>query len=98
MEQRPYRGTVGFLVEADCRQDLTGATNPYFLVKKPSGQETTWDAVVTTIDGKTHYLRYPTKAGDLNEAGPYRIHAHFTLGGWTGPGEVGTLHVRDLFS
>jgi hypothetical protein len=103
MEQRPYANTVGFLIEADCKQDISDATSLSFRVRKPvSGTEVTWsesDGVMTfAIDGVTRGLKYTTKAGDLNEPGTYKVHAYLTLGDWTGPGEVGTLAVRELFS
>lgn len=99
MEQRqPYVGTVGFVIDADCRQDISAATNPYFLVRKPSGATGVWTAAITTIDEATRFLRHTTVAGELNEVGDYKIHACLTLGDWSGPGEVGTLTVRALYS
>lgn len=98
MQDRPYINTVGFLVEADCGQDISGAVDTVFLVRKPSGVEVAWTASPCAIDGVTRGLRYVTRAGDLNEPGPYKIHAQFSLGDWAGPGEVGTLVVRELFS
>jgi hypothetical protein len=100
MEQRPYVGTVGFLVEADCRQDISGATSLSFWVRKPLGGEVAWDAGIASfaIDGVTRGVRYATRPGDLNEPGVYKIHVRFTLGDWTGAGEVGSLTVRELFS
>jgi len=99
MEQhQPYVGTVGFVIDADCRQDISAATNPYFLVRKPSGATGVWTAAITTIDEATRFLRHTTVAGELNEVGDYKIHACLTLDGWSGPGEVGTLTVRALYS
>lgn len=98
MQQRPYVNTVGFLIEADCGQDISGATNTLFRVRKPSGVEKTWTASSFAIDGTTRGLRYATTSGDLNEPGVYKIHTQFSLGDWTGTGEVGTLLVRELFS
>lgn len=95
---QPYVGTIGFVIEADCRQDIATATNTRFLVRKPSGATAVWSAEIATIDGETHFLRHTTVAGDLNEAGEYAIHAFLTLGGWQGPGAIGTLTVRALFS
>ena len=95
---QPYVGTVGFLIEADCQQDISAASNPHFLVRKPSGATGIWTATITTIDEQTRYLRHATEEGELNEAGDYRIHACFTLGDWQGPGEAGTLTVRALYA
>jgi len=95
---QPYVGTIGFVIEADCQQDISAATDPCFLVRKPSGATATWTATITTIDGEVRALRHATGEGDLNEVGEYRIHAWFTLGDWKGPGEVGTLHVRALYA
>lgn len=94
----PYVGTVGFCIEADCQQDISTATDPFFLVKKPSGATATWTASLTSIDGETRYLRHVTENGELNEVGDYKIHACLTLGGWKGPGEVGILQVRPLYA
>lgn len=96
--QQPYVGTVGFVIEADCRQDLSAATDPSFLVRKPSGATAVWSAAITTVDGETRFLRHATVAGELNEVGEYKLHACLTLGDWSGPGEVGTLTVRALYS
>lgn len=98
MQQKPYINQAGFLIEADCGQDITGATDTLFRVRKPSGIETTWPAAAFSIDGVTQGLKYATKAEDLNESGVYKIHAQFSLGDWTGVGEAGTLTVRELFS
>ena len=95
---QPYVGTVGFVIEADCLQDLSAATDARFLVRKPSGATTVWPATVTTLDGATRYLRHTTTAGDLNEVGCYALHACLTLEDWQGPGEVGFLTVRALYS
>jgi hypothetical protein len=102
MPRQPYVGTVGFLIEADCGQDIANATNLSFRVRKPTGTDVVWsenDGVTAfAIDGVTRGIKYATKAGDFNEAGVYRIHACLTLGDWTGAGEVGTLTVRELFA
>lgn len=99
MQQCPYVNTVGFLIEADCGQNITGATDPVFRVKKPvSGTIVRWTATPFAIDGVTQGLKYATKIGDLNEPGIYKIHAQFSLGDWIGTGEVGNLTVRELFS
>jgi len=99
---KPYVDTIGFLVVADCQQDVSGATGIAFRIRKPSGVEivrTAADGVATcVIDGTVRGIKYATKTGDLSEPGPYKIHAFLTLGDWTGPGEVGTLTVRPLYA
>jgi hypothetical protein len=99
MRETPYIGTDGYLIEYDAGMDLSAATNPYFLVKKPSsGTTVTWPAAIVAIDGKTHFMRYVAKAGDLDEPGVYKIHAHYTLGEWSGPVPTYDLNVKALFT
>lgn len=99
---KPYVGTVGFSIEADCKQDISTATDISFHIRKPSGEEITRsssDGVsLFDIDGTTSGARYATKSGDLSESGQYKIHLFLTLGDWSGPGEVGTLTVRQLYT
>jgi len=99
---KPYVGTVGFAIEADCKQDISTATGISFHIRKPSGEEITRssdDGVsLFDIDGTTRCVRYATKSGDLSEPGQYKIHLFLTLGDWSGPGEVGTLTVRPLYT
>jgi len=99
---KPYVGTVGFLIEADCKQDIASATNYSFRIRKPAGDEVVRgisDGVTLfEIDGVVRGVKYATKEGDFSEPGQYKIHLFLTLGNWSGPGEVGVLTVRPLFS
>ena len=87
-----YVGDVGLAVELDTGVDLTGATGCKILVRQPDGTEVEWSA---TTDGTK--LVHVTAADDLEQAGVYKLHAAFTLGGWTGMGECAMLTIHDKF-
>jgi hypothetical protein len=98
MQRNPHVGELGRSIDVVCRDDLSTATNPSFLVQKPNGDTVTWEASVVQ-EGDAYILRYITKDGDFNEAGPYKIHPYITVGGWTGPADdVLTITVKELFS
>jgi len=98
MRESPHVGEVGRCIDVACRGDMSGATAPYLLVQKPSGNIANWTAEMLQ-DEAGFILRYTTKLGDLNEAGQYKIHPYVTTGSWTGPaGNLLLLRVKALFS
>ena len=78
----------------DVGQDITAATGTFLDIKKPDG--TTSQKVASIVD--TNYLQYTTVAGDIDQAGVYRIQAVLTLGGWSGLGETAELMVYDIYN
>jgi len=93
-----YQGDVGLEVLLDCGRDISGAGSPAMSVKIPSGAVRTWPATIKTLDGATRYLRYVTRAGDLDEVGLYRIQASLSVGDWTGRGKTARFTVLARFS
>jgi hypothetical protein len=96
-----YVGEVGLEVKAfvgDSR-DISAATDVKFLVQKPDGTEVEWSAEAITEDGDdgAYYIRHITEAGDLDQAGTYRLQAAFVLGSWDGPGETFRWEIYDEY-
>ncbi|WP_029459677.1 hypothetical protein [Solidesulfovibrio alcoholivorans] len=93
-----YQGDTGVELLVDCGRDIAGAGAPALLVRAPSGAVRAFAGSLVEKDGVTRHIRYVTKAGDLAEAGVYRIQASLTLGGWAGVGRTACLAVRARFS
>ena len=87
-------GDAGTELLVDCGEDLAGALDPTIHVRKPDGSEVAWAAEV--VDAT--WLRYVTRPGDVDQAGPHLVQAGFTLGGWTGRGQADTFLVLEAFS
>ena len=93
-----YQGDVGLEILVDCGRDLTGAASPTLRVRLPSGATRSWPAAVAGSGQDAAKLRYVTKAGDLAEAGVYKLQAVLTLGDWSGGGRTASFTVRPQFS
>lgn len=93
-----YQGDVGLEILLDCGRDVRGAGDVAIVAKTPSGAVWTWPAGKKTVDGGTTCLSYVTRAGDLAEAGTYKVQASLSLGDWTGLGKTTSLVVRAKFS
>lgn len=93
-----YQGDTGLELLVDCGRDITGAGNPALLVRTPSGAVRRFAGTLATEDGVTRCIRYVTKAGDLAEAGVYRLQAALSLGDWSGLGKTACLTVRARFN
>ena len=90
-EQKIYKNDVGLIIELNMNEDISSATSLSYKVTKPDLTTTTW---TPTIYG-TNYLRYTTVAGDLSQAGEYKLQPCFTLGSWVGCGNTVTFRVYD---
>ncbi|MEA5090610.1 hypothetical protein [Solidesulfovibrio sp.] len=93
-----YQGDTGVELLVDCGRDIAGAVGPVLRVRAPSGAVRVFPGSLVEKDGVTRHIRYVTRAGDLDEAGVYRIQAALTLGDWTGVGRTARLAVRARFS
>uniref|UniRef100_I2PYP3 Uncharacterized protein n=1 Tax=Desulfovibrio sp. U5L TaxID=596152 RepID=I2PYP3_9BACT len=93
-----YQGDVGLEIILDCGCDLSGAVGTAVAVRMPSGTVLSWPAETAGAGGGVTCLRCVTRAGDLAEAGTYRLQASLTLGGWTGLGRTASLVVKPKFS
>ncbi len=96
-----YVGEVGLEVKAFIGddEDISAASDVKFLVRKPDGTTTEWAAepIINDGDDGAYYIRHITEAGDLDQAGTYRLQASFTLGSWTGPGETFRWEIYDAY-
>ncbi|EHJ49035.1 hypothetical protein DFW101_3035 [Solidesulfovibrio carbinoliphilus subsp. oakridgensis] len=94
-----YQGDVGLEIVLDCGCDVSGAVGAAVAVRTPSGAVVAWPAETAAAGGGgVTCLRCLTRAGDLAEAGTYRLQASLTLGGWTGRGRTAILVVKPKFS
>ncbi|WP_300163385.1 hypothetical protein [Solidesulfovibrio sp.] len=96
--QSVYQGDTGVELLVDCGRDIAGASAPALLVRVPSGAVRAFAGSLVEADGVTRHIRYVTRAGDLAEAGVYRVQASLTLGGWSGVGRTAMFAVRARFS
>lgn len=94
MMDKVYIDVTGLKLRVDCGRDITGATNTKLLAKKPDGTlvEFTPASVVDT-----DYLEYVTVAGDLDQAGTYRLQSSLTLTVASVTGETCEFMVFNLY-
>ena len=71
MADKNYVGDIGVQFQINCVSDITGDSTHQIKVRKPSGVEVTWNAIVS--NGK--YLYYTVQSGDFDEAGVYKAQA-----------------------
>ena len=93
--EKIYIDTLGLKLRVDCGREITGATNTKLLVKKPDGTLVEFTPA-SIVDA--NYLEYTTGAGDIDQAGIYRIQSSLTLSGLSGPGETCEMMVYDLYT
>ncbi len=93
MTGKQYKGDVGTEILLDTSSDLTDATNTKIRCKKPDGTTVEWAATIK----ETTKLSYITAAGDLDQAGMYRVQASLTLGSWSGLGETASFKILETF-
>mgnify|MGYP001153685473 CR=1 FL=1 len=90
MEKKHYIGTVGTPIIVDTDEDISTATVLKLLVKKPSGSEVVWEAVLGPANAIGIYtkLQYTVQTGDWDEAGWWSIQAYVEMPEWKGPGNT----------
>ena len=94
MANKSYLGDVGTLLKMDAGVSLVGANAVKIKYRKPSGDTGEWVGSINT-----QYVEYTTQVGDLDETGRWRLHIYVdNLTGWTGHGEMVSLHVYALWS
>jgi predicted hydrolase (HD superfamily) len=84
-----YVGDVGTEVLVDTGSDISTATVMRMYVKKPSGKEETWTAIIGPPNaiGVLTKMKYIVKQGDWDEAGWWTLQAYVELPGWKGRGD-----------
>lgn len=88
-----YVGDEKTEVLLDCEEDISSATSLQILAKKPSGAIVTWNA---TLEGIS-VLKYITQAGDLDQAGTWKLQAKVVMPSWSGRGETLEVRVHEAF-
>lgn len=89
---KAYVGDVGTQVILDTNEDLSTALAQSIKVKKPSGDEETWEADVTESTKVSH----TTGTGDFDEAGIYKLNSYVQLPSWQGHGKTVAIRVSAL--
>ena len=68
-ENKPYKGDVGTVVEAETNKDLTGNSVLRLEVTKPDGTAGNWTAGIKSGDNSV--AQYTIIAGDFDQGGVY---------------------------
>lgn len=85
----------------DCKKEglepvnLTTMATCEIKVKKPSGVEVKWTAIVFG-DPLEGVIQYIVVAGDLDEVGEYVLQVYLVLAGWSGHASQLTLQVASI--
>ena len=94
MADKVYRGGVTITITINMQADISGAATLKLLVKKPDNTIVSW----TGTRSGTDYITYNTVAGDLDQAGIYKICPKLTYAtGQTIYGETVDLHIYEHF-
>jgi hypothetical protein len=85
-----YVGDVGTLMLVDTKTDIFTATVIQLKLRKPSGEELTWDGVLGPIGPAGTYttISYIIQTGDWDEPGWWTVQAYIEMPGWKGLGET----------
>ena len=97
MANKIYVNDVGTAIVLNLGVDLSGGVSPELHVSKPDGTIVVWPATLHTVSQVPNYVRYVTRAGDLDQPGKYKVQAHITIGGWTGHSETVQFTVYEEF-
>lgn len=97
MSNKIYVGDIGLAILANCGVETTEAENIVMEVTKPDGTIATWNTEITSVGGIPNYLVHYTEAGDLDQAGTYRVQPKFRLSTWNGLGETAKFKVYEAF-
>jgi len=94
---KTYVGDVGTLIRLATKVDLSEATTKIILVRKPTQAKVQWPAEVLP-PASGGIVQYAIQAGDLNEAGEYKVAASVDFSNGTHyTGETATFKVYDIF-
>lgn len=96
VSNKVYKGDVGTSIILRTGSVLTDAAVS-MKVKKPSGAEVIWDAVVISVSGTDQGIKHITQEGDLDEYGTYKIQGYVVLPEWKGRTTTVNLRVWEVF-
>lgn len=74
--------------------DCSAATAKRFVFQRPDGTDLVVDVDFIT-DGNDGKLFYLTVAGDINQAGTWKLQAHVATSGWDEFSSVGKFKVKE---
>jgi len=86
-----YVGDEGTEISLDCVVNVSTATVRKIKVTTPTGEDREWIAVA---DGATA-IKYVLAAGDINQAGQWRLQAYIEMPGWKGRGKPCSMTVLE---
>jgi len=91
MSECYFKGMVGLKIILNTG-NIADLTTLKILYQKPSGTSGEWTAVAESASS----LSYTTQAGDIDEAGNWKLQAYGEGTAWQGPGCVVNLNFGDL--
>lgn len=89
-----FKTDIGTSIVLDVGIDVTGASGISIEVKKPSGAQSSWSAVLYSGNKSIEHV---IVTNDLDEIGDYILQAKLTLGSGTWRGDPAILTVRASF-
>ena len=96
---KPYVGDIGTIIELDCQETITAATNLKMYCKKPKLTDPTTYEIKEWTTGITIYgttkLRYAVVSGNFDVGGRYQVQAYLELSGWKGRTDIVEFIVYD---
>jgi hypothetical protein len=95
-----YQYDTGTEILVDVGSNVATATVTRLYVKKPSGEQVTWEAGLGTIGagGEITTLRYITGANDWDETGHYTLQAYVEMPSWKGRGDSVKFEIKPPFA
>lgn len=93
MTDKVYVDELGKPLKLDAGENISAATAQNIAVRKPDNTEESWDALV--VD--SNYVQHVTEAGDLDQAGTYRVQAVVTVGGIERKGNTARFTVYKMY-
>lgn len=88
-----YQNDVGTIIEVDCVENISTATQTKLAIRKPDGTEVSWSG---TLEGTTK-IRYTVGSGDWDQSGRYEGQADIAMPGWSGLGDTFTFQVEKAY-
>ncbi len=93
-----YVGDEGTVILVDTEIDLTGSTSYQFEVKKSDDSTVQWPATIPAGMGEADgFLTYTTIAGDLDQAGIYKLQARVIGSNTNHLGDTVNITIREEF-
>lgn len=88
---------IATLVEDSVAVDISSATTVEMVFLKPDGTAVSKTAVFYS-DGTDGKIRYATLAGDLDQAGKWKLQAYVEMPSWSGHSDIATFRVYSNLS